>query len=227
MDGTYIAVFMFFSGLILGGYNLRLSLKLKRESEESKVRFGLAVGWMAGLCSMSPIFFQQGRLITSISGILPSSVGEWIFWVIVSGFAFLMLFWCGITVIRKIRSTQLSHVKRTTFTTLVVTSVVSRRIFQICSFILVWMVLEFLGETSWVLFGLITLMIVDVCVVLYRQWGALYGDNELEFLEAVRYVIKAREAGRPPDKFDRIFREPRSVIRDAPEGALAPVRPTP
>ena len=53
--------------------------------------------------------------------------------------------------------------------------------------------------------AVIAVIILDLGLVLYRQFRGIYGNNDLEFGEAVRYVMDQKRSGRGPGHFDRVF----------------------
>lgn len=59
---------------------------------------------------------------------------------------------------------------------------------------------------------------LDLTLVLYRQSRTLYGDNDLEFSEAVRYVITEDKSNGPegPRRFDRVFPIPKPKVESLP-----------
>jgi len=112
------------------------------------------------------------------------------------------------------------------FTGWVATSALKRRLLWTIILIIV-SVPAFLGfggqGLPWGILLALALVVVDLSLVWYRRNSGRYGDNDLEFTEAVRRVIEANEGGDGPSGFDRVF-EPAKQEDDAFEGVPAGVR---
>jgi hypothetical protein len=111
-----------------------------------------------------------------------------------------------------------------TFTGMIMRSIVRRRANQLLMFGGMCIVLYvFDAAAALILFIPIVLFFVDMILIIYRQRYALYGNNDLEFREAVRYVINENRSGRGPGRFERVF--PVLERRIGQEPDALPARP--
>lgn len=100
-----------------------------------------------------------------------------------------------------------------TFVKLVSMNVVKRRLLVLGGLIALCIVAFPLIGISLPILIIIIATAIDLVLVLYRRVHGLYGNNDLEFGEAVRYVITIQDKSHGgPRHFDRVFSVPKQKV---------------
>jgi hypothetical protein len=107
--------------------------------------------------------------------------------------------------LRNLLSQTLQINQKQYFGGLIIIKVIRRRIVQLLMFGAIIIIIYLVNDLWWPLFIPVGLIVADVVLMLYRQRRGLYGNNDLEFREAVRYVIDENRSGRGPGDFEHVF----------------------